>query len=98
MSVISVQKIKKRMVAPLRTKTGLGYPPANFTTNDIECSHSVLKRLFDWNKITLGRGPASPTVHPPPGPTDMGVIMFFWDSSNRKMMFPSKILGSTLSF
>ena len=42
----------RHMLIPIRVKAGLGSPPRQFTTNDVECENLNLKRFFEWKKAT----------------------------------------------
>ena len=42
----------RHMLIPIRVKAGLGSPPRQFTTNNVECENLNIKRLFDWKKAT----------------------------------------------
>lgn len=43
---------KECMAPGLRTKAGLGDPPRQFTTNDVESENNNIKREMDWAKKT----------------------------------------------
>ena len=44
------KECKEAMLAPLRQQAGLGEPPTQFTTNDVECENLRVKREVDWTK------------------------------------------------